>query len=990
MKSEETKQAMRNWLLFAFVTLPLAAQSFTSIAWSKLPLRFEKTAGPRDGRDAIYTARGPNYGLFLSRSENRLRLQDRSHGTTAELRTRLSGSLPDARLIHGRRSPGETNYFIGRQEQWRTGISAYESVRYEQVYPGIDLVFHGANDELEYDFDVAPNADPTRIRLEMTGQRDLRIDGSGDLVASTSAGEVRWKQPAAYQEIDGKRVQVAGRFVLSGRHDVRFEIGRYDRSRELIIDPALSYLTYLGGTANEFSRGIGKDAAGNVYVAGNTTSSDLPSLSAYQPNLKGLTANWVSGDAFVAKYSAAGKLLYLTYLGGTGDEGAMGLAIDAAGNAYITGATTSRDFPVAKAFQSTYRGEGGNVGIRTGDAFVAKLNPTGNQLLYSTYLGGSRDDVGMAIAVDSSGNAYVAGATLSFEFPSSDNAYQKPFKGSGGLPIPTRYDPGDAFVAKFDPNGQRLAATLIGGGGSEMASAIAVDSSQNVYIGGYTLSTNFPVTAGALKSSFSGSEQQNEFYSSGDGFLTKFNSNLSGLVYSTYFGGPGDDAITGIALDSSGNLYFTGFSSTTNLPVSAGAFQSKYAGYVTLPFLIEQLLGDAIVGKLNANGSGLMYLSYLGGSNNDAGNAIQVDSAGNAYVTGFTESANFPTAGNPAQASLASLPTDRSEAPYFQYGDAFLTVVNPQGNTLLYSTYLGGSSDDMGFAIAIDGNGKAYISGCTMSANLKSTADAAQAAYGGTKNVISFLRGDGFYAMFSDLVFSLPAIQSINTSGSATTIAANSWTEIKGSGLATGTRIWQGSDFVNGQMPTSLDGTTVTMNGKPAYVYYISPTQVNVLTPPDLGTGNVQVQVTKNGIPSVTYSAQAQQYATSLFLFGAGPYVAATHADGSYLGPTTLYPGVTTPATPGERIVLYGNGFGATSSPIVKGSETQGGTLPLIPVVRIGGLNAKVSFAGLISPGLFQFNVDVPDAAPNGDDLITVTYGASNTTQAGAVVTVQR
>jgi uncharacterized protein (TIGR03437 family) len=348
---------------------------------------------------------------------------------------------------------------------------------------------------------------------------------------------------------------------------------------------------------------------------------------------------------------------------------------------------------------------------------------------------------------------------------------------------------------------------------------------------------------------------------------------------------------------------------------------------------------------------------------NDAATAIAIDSAGDAYIAGWSESTDFPLAGTPFQSKMQG-ENDR-------YGDAFFALVNPTGTALLYSSYLGGRNDDQALGIAIDGKGSVFVIGGTFSSNFPITTGASQNTYGGG-------RADAFLTSFSGFPVGPPVITKVaNAEGEATTIAGNTWTEIKGSGFGTGTRIWKDADFVNQQLPTSLDGISVTMNGKAAYVYYISPTQINVLTPPDLGNGTINVQVAVAGITSGAFSVQAQAVSPSFFIAGAGPYVLATHLDGTLVGPTTLYPGFSTPASTNETVILYANGFGATNPPVVKGSISQSGPLVTLPIVQIGPNIAYVRFAGLISPGLYQINVDIPAGTPSGDNAILSGVGTT-------------
>lgn len=988
-------------LAVLFVPVSLIGAATRTEYLNRLPLRFEENRG-RDGHaGALYIARAQNFSLSLAPSGNWLEWKDAGGAKMASVYTRLVGANPSPRLEPVGRLPGAANYFLGSESEWRSDVTGFSSVRYGGVYPGIDLVFHGEEHRLEYDFVVAPHADFRAIRLDLTGQQGLRVEDSGDLVIETEAGEIRWKKPEIYQDVNGTRRSIDGRFRIANSRTVTFEVGAYDFARTLVIDPTLKYSTYLGGTGNDAGRGISLDSAGNVYIVGNTTSTNLPTLSAAQPNYGGMSAINMNGDAFVAKFSPAGALLYLTYLGGSGDDAATAVAADTSGNAYVVGLTTSSNFPLSSPLQTNYGGAGGKGFVRTGDAFVAKLSPTGNKLIYSTYLGGNQDDAAMAVAVDAQGDAFVAGVTVSMNFPITSNAYQSYFRGNGGEPINVfgypMWDTGDVFLAELNPAGSQIIfATYYGGTSDDVVFSIALDSSSNIYIGGCTVSPDLPTTAGALQRSFGGSEVQNTNFQLGDGFVAKFNPTGSALMYSTYFGSTGDDCISSIAVDSQGDVFMTGSTSSQFLKTTTNAFQPLYSGYTIKPKLIGQLYGDAFVGELNPAGSELLYLTYLGGSNNDGATAIAVDSGGNAYVTGFTDSMNFPLAGASLQTKFGG---DGKFDPGTPYGDAFITVVNPTGTALLYSSYFGGNFDDIGAGIALDGSGGVYIVGGTASTTLATTSNAQQPKFGGMGNASSWAHGDAFYASFTGFSLSGPQITKVaNAEGESLTIAPNTWVEVKGTGLSSTSRTWQASDFVGGQLPTSLDGVSVTLNGENAYVYYISGTQINVLTPPDLAPGSVQVVVNNSNGSSAAMTSQAGAVSPSFFIFGSGPYIAATHLSNAgcaasglvycYVGPASLYPGLSTPASGGETIVLYANGMGPVVPAVIKGSETQSGSLPTKPIVSIANNPMNVTFAGLISPGLYQFNVVVPPGTPPGDDYVIINYNGS-TSALGPQLTIQ-
>ena len=600
-------------------------------AYAILPMSFEANQGQTDAQ-VRFLSRGSGYTLFLTPSEAVLSLQKPrpTEGTvpsaraparsdkarTATVRIKLIGANPQSRVQGIAPLPGKTSYFIGRDPQkWHSDVPTYSRVEYSYVYPGIDLIYYGDSGLLENDFIVRPGASPEAITLELQAAQGFKIDAQGDLVLHTESGDVRLLKPHAYQQVKGRKQVIPARYVARGKNQVGFEVTAYDRTTPLIIDPILSYSTYLGGSALDDAFGIAVDSSGNAYVTGFTASTNFPTTSGtFQTALAG------GFDVFVTKLNATGTaLVYATYLGGSSDDEANGIAVDSSGNAYVTGFTASTNFPTTSgAFQTSFGG-GPN------DAFVTKLNATGTTLVYSTYLGGGGTDDAVGIAVDSSGNAYVTGLTASANFPTSSGAFQTTF---GGGPF-------DVFVTKLNSTGTALAySTYLGGSGDDEGDGIAVDSNGSAYVTGVTSSINFPTSSGAFQTTFGGGPF--------DVFVTKLNATGTALAYSTYLGGSGDDEGFGIAVDSTGNAYVTGLTSSTNFPTSLGAFQTTFGGG---PF-------DVFVTKLNATGAALAYSTYLGGSNQDEGFAIRVDSTGNAYVAGLTNSTNFPTTSGAFQTAL--------------------------------------------------------------------------------------------------------------------------------------------------------------------------------------------------------------------------------------------------------------------------------------------------------------------------------------------------
>lgn len=710
-----------------------------------MPLYFEANQGPTDER-VKFISRGRGYALFLASTEAALLLhnpkpqlsgisQDRKSNVEAQdneqtvIRMKFLGANPEPRIIGLEELPGKSNYFIGNDpKNWRANVPHYAKVKYQAIYPGIDVVFYGNQRELEFDFIVAPGADPNGIELAFEGAGRTEINDNGDLILHTPSGEVHFRKPSVYQESDGVQHEISGSYVLlssaeninkspqplgvgqvEGRFQVGFQVATYDTSKPLIIDPVLAYSTYLGGNHNDFGLGIAVDLQGNAYVMGVSASSDFPLANPFQ----GINRN--PSDLFIAKLNPSGSaLVYSTYLGGNGHERTSadlirrGIAVDAEGNAYVTGFTTSADFPTTSGVL-----QGALAGADTcivneifqpcPDAFVTKLNTAGNGLMYSSYLGGKGHDEGRGIAVDSLGHAYVTGATTSTDFPITPGAFQT-FNASGSTPGLE----GDAFIAKLNPDGSDLVySTFLGGSKSDGASGIAVDGLGNAYVTGGTNSTDFPTSVNAFQSLPEGGGSP--CLLACDAFVVKLNPDGSDVIYSTYLGGSGDDAGSGIAVDAFGNTYVTGVVSSSDFPTTAGAFQTTFGGCPPgCPF------GDVFVTKLNPVGSALIFSTYLGGSADDGASDIAIDSFSSAYVVGTTRSSDFPIV-NAFQDNYGAGNTD-----------AFVTKLNPEGSALDYSSYIGGDHFDLGFGIAVDSFGNAYMTGRTASADFPTTPGAFQ------------------------------------------------------------------------------------------------------------------------------------------------------------------------------------------------------------------------------------------------------------------------
>lgn len=634
--------------------------STTLNGYGQLPVSFEPNLGQANAR-FDFIARGAGSSVLLSSNSVVLGLQKNGSAAAADV---LQMQLLGASSVAGAGldpQAGVSNYAIGNDpSQWHTGIPDDGAVQYQKVYPGISVVYHGNQQQLEYDFVVAPGANSGLIQLSFQGQKSLALDAQGNLVIHAANGDVIEQAPVVYQTINGTRHTVAGRYVLENAGRVGFAVAGYDASQPLTIDPVLSYSTYLGGSGTDGGFGIAVDAGGEAYIVGRTLSPDFPLLNAAQ------TASNGNKEAFIAKLNASGTaLLFSTYLGGSGNSEALNVAVDSAGNAYVTGDTQSSDFPTLNAFQTKYGGGRQN-------AFAAKLSSSGT-LLYSTYLGGSSFDEGLAIAVDQGGNAYITGDTQSTDFPTA-NALQPSF---GGGPPPYA---GDAFLTKLNAAGNGLVySTFLGGSANDIGEDVVVDSAGDAFVAGGTTSTDFP-TLNAV--------QQTNAGGIFDAFVAEINPAGSALIYSTYLGGSGEDVAYGIGIDASGNTYVDGYTGSSNFP-TVNAVQPANRGGT-----------DAFAAKLSPGGTSLLYSTYLGGGSIDFASGIAVDAAGDAYIAGSTGSQDFPTV-NPAQSSIGG------------GVDAFVTEINPQGTALVYSTFVGGIGNDFGNRVAVDTAGNAYVVGET-------------------------------------------------------------------------------------------------------------------------------------------------------------------------------------------------------------------------------------------------------------------------------------
>lgn len=660
------------------------------VGYGNLPLSFEPNRGQADPR-VKFLSRAGNRTLWLTSDEavlavgrpSRPRRPDarRAAGVKenqiapAVLRMKFVGANSSPTIEGDARQSGTINYFAGRPDQWRTKIPTYARVRYRSLYPGIDLVFYGNNRELEYDLVVAPGADPRQIKLAVAGADEIRINDAGNLVLKTSQGEVTQEKPRIYQRKGTRLTAVAGDYVITGKDEVGFQLGSYDRRAAVVIDPVLRYSSLLGGSEFDAASAIAVDSQNFAVVVGGTCSPNFPITA-------GKTTP-IPCSAFITKFDFTGSRLIFSTSIGAGTlftDVIFGLALDSANNIYVAGTTSfPGNFPTTPgAFQTVTKGGD--------DAFAVKLDPSGSHMIYSTLLGGSNFDRAADVAADASGNAYIVGSTQSVDFPTTPGAFQRQCK---SVTVPGFCDSRPAFVTKLNASGtQAIYSTVLGGSDSETGSGIAVDSSGNAYVAGTTTSPDYPTTAGSAQPVFGGGSQ--------DGFVTKLSPSGSHPIYSTYLGGNGADQAISIAVDDFENAFVTGETGSKNFPTKK-AFQPQCA------LVTSGGCRNAFVVKLSPNLGQLIYSTFLGGGRDgfDFGAGIAVTKDGQSYVAGSTTSSAFPTTQTAFQRIFRGNSIN---------ANAFISKFSSAGG-LIYSSYLGGEADAFAAGVALDRDTNAYLAG---------------------------------------------------------------------------------------------------------------------------------------------------------------------------------------------------------------------------------------------------------------------------------------
>ncbi len=791
-----------------------------------LPLYFESNPAGTE-----FLSRGSGYQFLISAGGAQIALRN---GADRPDVARMSFVGENARAaVHGDGElAGKINYLIGNDSsKWQTGLPTFSRVQVSNAYPGINLVFHGNQQQLEYDFDVAPGANPSAIKIHFDGTDKISIALDGELVLKIGASEIRQPKPEIYPTTAGERKIISGSYKLLDAWTVAFRIGNYDHSQPLVIDPLLSFSTYFGGNLSVTGGAIALDTSNNVYIAGLTFSKQFFTRGAFQTNFAGGT---FAGDAFVAKFgNPATNLIYLTYLGGNGDDGAFAIAVDSSSRAFVAGATESTNFPVLNAVPGFHKISGKldtHDGLYPADVFVTELSADGSSLVYSTYLGGNSSDTAYGIALDSADNAYITGFTYSTNFPvfpDPASVLQNHLACTNSFFLNA-----NAFVSEIASGGGALVySTYLGGTNFDTGRAITVDANNYVYVAGFTASTNFPVINAPANafSNFPAITHLNGATNSQnrvpfDAFVTKFPplntypSNLSQLVYSTFLGGTNSDQANGIAADSAGNAYVTGWTTSTNFPVVfSSLINTNPAGlysFLTTNGNAFSAVTNVFLTKIAPQGSNILNSIVFGGNGMDIGNGVAVDLAGDAFVVGTSSSTNFPTVNtfnNLSHTNNLGL-------------DVFVTGISADWTSTYYSVLIGGKKDEQGYGIALDSATNAFITGYTASTNFPT-------------------QFAGRFSFFITNNFNLTNITFTTNDVDGTNVITTNTVLIPTNSVTTG--FINGTNFINGSNFTGTNDAFL------AEILFAAPVPTNiVVTPPGATNGvgaNVTFSVTGNG-----------------------------------------------------------------------------------------------------------------------------------------------
>ena len=897
-----------SWIL---VCGPVCAASVTP---SFQPNRGQAPAGE-------FVAHSRGYSVALSGAK--LELQAGKNRVAAT----LTGTRQGVKGEGENRLPGTTGYWLGRDtSRWINGVPMFARVRYRNVYPGIDAVYYfGKEGQLEYDFEVAPGADPRQIGVRYSGAK-VALTADGELAAE-AGGAFRQHRPVVYQEVNGAHRPVEARYAMRGGI-ARIVLGAYDRERPLVIDPPITWATFVGvANSAESVNSVAVDASGNIYTVGLAAT-------AYGYNLL-LTKLDPTGATILNQQYIGGTESAYTQDGSAYDVG-YAVAVDSSGNIYLAGETASYDFPADASFV-TYSTNQYYVPAN-GDAFLMKVNAAVTAITYSHLIGGTGEDIVNAIALDSAANVYLAGTTSSLAFPTTTGAAHT--ANAGGY---------DAFVARFNASGGRVYATLLGGSGSDSANAIAVDSASNAYVSGQTASSNFPTTAGVFQTALSGTS---------DAFVAKIAPASGTVAYVTLLGGSGDDFANGIAIDASGAAYVTGETLSADFPVKNAA-QPKFGGGA----------GDIFVTKLNPTGQGLSYSTYLGGSAEDGANAIALDQGGNVYLGGSTLSPDFPLQ-DPFQKTFQGT---ANATP-----NAVVAALSADGASVVFSSYLGGtsangSSGDSAYSLALNCTSGLIAAGATASSDFPVTAGTSGASYYGGG-------GNGFVAKIA-AGLGVPSIAANGVVKGATfanaPMAPGSLISIFGSNLSLNT---QGA--ASTPLPVSLAGTSVAVGTVAAPIVYASSGQLNVQLPYEVQAGTATATVAGACGPSPGMDFTVAQAAPYLFQNSAGDAI-VQNQDFSINSASN-------PAAAGTTVTVYLTGIGPLDNPVATGAVAPTSPLSratLTNSAKIGSATVTPLFLGLAPGfvGLAQANITIP-AVSSGKNALTITVGGTESPAANIYV----
>ena len=755
------KKFLGGSLALAVATIAVSAQSAMNVG--NLPLWFEAGHG-QNGASGQFTAHGRDAEFSVSSSGARFVLRQ-ADGRIGAVNLQFVGAAAAPKISGEAEQPGKINYLMGSNpSDWRSGISTFGKVRLENVYSGVNAVFYGNQQRLEYDLDLAAGVNPDTIAVRFEGAQKISVNAQGELVIGLDGGDMVQREPVAYQTgSGGVRHEVSAGYKVVGADIVEFAVGDYDHSLPLVIDPMLGYSSYFGGNHGDTGWAIALDGNTNIYVAGATFSTDISNNIPFTTNAIDPSYNGgnLAGDAFVAEFDSTGaNLLYCTYLGGPHDDAAYALAVDSAGHAYVAGATDSTNFPTTNSIALV----GGVGGVYDGahiggvvtpvidvfptDGFVAELDTNGARLLYSTYLGGESTEVIYGIALDPAGDAFVTGVTYSTNFPVTSDAFRTNLQCTNSFDVNA-----NAFVSEIGAGGTNLIySTYLGGTNYDVARGIAY-TNEFVYVAGFTISTNFPWVEGLadhrILNNYTNFRVQPDHAS--DAFVTVFanvatnNGSSLQLVYSTFLGSTNDEVATGIAGDGKGDAYVVGWTTSTNFPdtISTNLVQlhsfvrTNNTGFVIATNAFFTQILYPTVSQIGTNAPSINatigYSQMFGGLGIDTANAVALDPAGDVFIVGTASSTNYPTTTN-LFGFLRTTNSSRFNSTTF-FTDVVITAFKADFSSLLYSAYLGGSRHDYGNAIAVDGSGNAYITGQTLSTNFP-TVGAFRSTLDGTNDAI--------------------------------------------------------------------------------------------------------------------------------------------------------------------------------------------------------------------------------------------------------------